>query len=122
MALNSGVDEVGGTMTPSTAASSSASSSWMDYNPQNVAALIAETLMDYRQMGAEVASLNTTNTAAVNPTARTPSYDLGDNAKRKGRGMLHCLILEMEKVRNKLCMLDSFCQAKALIDFFCDCF
>ena len=88
-------------MTPSTAASSSSSSSssWMDYNPQNVAALIAETLMDYRQMGAEVASLNTvSNATTVNPTARTSSYDSRDTAKRRGRGVLHCLILEMEKV------------------------
>jgi hypothetical protein len=81
-------------------------------DPNDVSALVAEVVEDYKRLGFELALLNTSyqqgvlssNTGGVStsePSSGALSHQSSGSekhAKDKDRGRLNCLIVEMEKV------------------------
>lgn len=87
-------------------------SPWGIMDPNDVSALVAEVVEDYKRLGFELALLNTSyqqgvsssNTggaSTLEPSSGALSHQSSGSekhAKDKDRGRLNCLIVEMEKV------------------------
>jgi hypothetical protein len=91
-------------------------SSWGIMDPNDVSALVAEVVEDYKRLGLELALLNTSNqqgvstsnegsTSALESSSAALSHQQSSSGEQHGkdkdRGRLNCLIVEMEKVRYK---------------------
>lgn len=87
-------------------------SSWDIMDPNDVSALVAEVVDDYKRLGFELSLLNTaqyqggsgSNIGSTSPsletvsgTATHSSSSSAKHASEKARGRLNCLIVEMEK-------------------------